>query len=115
MSGFKIRIAAGLAGLAMLGTAALPAAAAEDALSQVAVRYQDLNLNTADGAERLYARIEQAAARVCPAPASYELMRYTVTVRCRREAVARAVSSISSPQLAAVYAARAHHPVHSPV
>jgi UrcA family protein len=112
---FKHGLAAGLVGLTILGTTALPAAAAAIEPSGVAVRFGDLDLNTARGAEKLYTRIVAAAAQVCPAPATYALSRYMVTVRCRREAVDRAVNSIGSPQLAAVYAARAHHGARSPV
>jgi hypothetical protein len=44
-----------------------------------------------------------------------ELQRYAVSLRCRNDVVARAVSSINSPQLAAVYASRTHRAAHSPV
>lgn len=48
-------------------TAALPAAAATDAVEQasVIVRYDDLNLSTPAGLERLDRRIDAAARTVC--------------------------------------------------
>ena len=115
MSGFNTRLAAGLAGLGILSSAALPAAAGQADVPRLAVHYEDLNLNTAQGAERLYARIESAAAQVCVGPDTFILTLYMAKVRCRREAVARAVNSVGSPRLAAIYAARMRQGVHSPV
>ena len=81
----------------------------------VAVGYADLDITTQAGAETLYERIQQAAARVCPPADSKMLTQYVAVMRCRNTVVEHAVSSLSSPQVTAVYAARVHHGVRSPV
>jgi UrcA family protein len=112
---FKSALIGGLIGLLPLA-----AVAAQDSPSRVEgpaviVKYADLDINTPAGAEKLYERIEQAAAQLCPQVASQELARYAASLRCRNAIVAHAVSGIDSPQLAAVYASRSHHMARSPV
>ncbi len=109
----KVGIAA-VAGLMVLGAAAAPASAWQYLGPDVAVHYADLDITTAAGAEALYERIQQAAVSVCPQADGRPLARYMTVIRCRNEVVARAVSSVSSPRVTAVYAARAHHGAHSP-
>lgn len=106
-------VAAGLAALASIGTQA--ASAAQPADTAVSVRYADLNLNTDAGAATLYDRLQVAAQQVCGAVNARDVARQGAAARCRNEVVAEAVSHISSPQLAAVFAARTHHATHSPV
>jgi UrcA family protein len=111
------RIKAGIAavtGLMVLGAAAAPASAGQYLGPDVAVHYADLDITTAAGAEALYERIQQAAVSVCPPADSRSLARYMTVIRCRNEVVAGAVSSVSSPQVTAIYAARARHGAHSP-
>ena len=81
----------------------------------VVVSYADLDINTPLGAEKLYARIENAAAQLCPQVPFQELQRHQFALRCRNDVVAQTVSSINCPQLAAVYASRTHRVTHSPV
>ncbi|HEV2703803.1 MAG TPA: UrcA family protein [Steroidobacteraceae bacterium] len=107
-SAYRVGIVAGFMGLVVLAAAQAPAATGD-----VAVRYSDLDIHTAAGAEKLYERIRQAAAEVCPAVSFEELQRHAVAVRCQEAAVAQAVNSVASPQLAAVYAAKTHHGLHS--
>lgn len=107
-SGYRAGILAGVTGLMMLAAAQAPAVALG-----VSVKYTNQDLQTTAGAERLYERIREAAAEVCPAVSSVELQRHAAAVRCQDAAVAQAVNSIGSPQLAAVHAAKIHHGVRS--
>ncbi len=103
-SGYRAGIVAGLMGVMVLAAARAPAAMPGD----VAVNYADLDISTTAGAEKLYERIRLAAEQVCPAVDFMDLQRHRVAVRCLNEAVAHAVNSIASPQLAAIHAARSH-------
>ena len=113
--GIRASLAAAVMGVMVLGAAVAPASAGQLVGPDVTVRYSDLDLNTVAGAERLYERIQQAAAQICPQADSKWLVQYEAVMRCRNTVVAHAVSSVSSPQVTAVYAARAHHGVRSPV
>jgi|SRR5665213_47009 len=114
-SGLTAGVAAGVMGLMILGAAGMPLSAAQLIGPDVTVRYADLNINTPVGAEKLYERIRHAASRVCPLPDLRPLAEHAATMRCRNEVVAQAVGRISSAQLTAIYVARAHRGVHSPV
>ena len=109
-SGYKAGIVAGFMGFMIL---AATQASAQTVGPDVVVRYADLNISTAAGAEKLYERIRLAAAEVCPPANRFDVVRYRMYLSCQDAAVAHAVGSISSPQLAAVYAARTHHAVRS--
>ncbi|HYM28817.1 MAG TPA: UrcA family protein [Steroidobacteraceae bacterium] len=86
--------------LPALSHAATPAGAAA-----VTVRYADLNLGTAAGNSALYARLVSAARQVCGAGGDIRnLGQLAATQACQREAIANAVYSVHSTQLAAVYA-----------
>jgi UrcA family protein len=87
-----------------LGVAA--AAAPADDVPTVVVRYGDLDLSTPEGAQTLYKRISSAARQVCPAGDPRTLVRFDYGRRCRAAAIARAVSSVHSSQLAALHAER---------
>ncbi len=104
-SGLRAAVAAGLMGVMVLAAARAPAAPLG---GDVAVNYADLDISTTAGAEKLYERIRQAAAQVCPSVDFIEVQRHAMAERCQNAAVAQAVSRIASPQLAAVYAARTH-------
>jgi UrcA family protein len=114
-TGNRAGIAAAVMGLMVLAAAAAPASAEQRVGADVAVHYADLDITTVAGAEALYERIQQAAAHVCPLADNQLLVERTAAMRCRNEVVAHAVSSVSSPQVTAVFAARTHHGVHSPV
>jgi UrcA family protein len=105
-SPFAIRL--GFATAAVLLAVTAGAAHAQSAPSMV-VRYSDLDITTQHGADALYARIQEAAAEVCPQVTPAELSRYVKAVQCRNQAIERAVESIHSPLLAAVSAAHRHH------
>ena len=113
--GFKVALTASLIGLAPIAAVAAQGSRLPPEGPAVVVKYADLDISTPQGAEKLYTRIESAAVQLCPQVAFAELQRYAVSLRCRNDVVARAVSSINSPQLAAVYASRTHRAAHSPV
>jgi UrcA family protein len=115
MGTYRVSITAGIMGFMLLGGAATQIAAAAVADKEVVVRFGDLDLATTAGAEKLYARIESAAQQVCPQVDPVELQGHQIAMRCVDVVTAHAVSTISSPQLAAVYAQRAHHGLHSSV
>ena len=112
---FKAALTAGLIGLLPLAAVAAQGSRSQLDGPAVVVKYADLDINTPRGAEELYTRIEHAAVQLCPRVDFGEIERYAASLRCRNDVVAHAVSSINSPQLAAVYAARTHHVAHSPV
>jgi UrcA family protein len=113
--GIRASVAAAVMGVMVLGAAVAPASAGQLVGPDVAVHYADLDINTVAGAERLYERIQLAAAQVCPQADSRLLTQYMAVMRCRNTVVAHAVSGVRSPQVAAVYAARAPHWARSPV
>lgn len=111
----KAGVAAGVLGFMALGAATAQAAPGWFVGPDVAVGYADLDITSAAGAEKLYERIQQAAARVCPASDSKLLTEYAAVLKCRNTVVEHAVNSVSSPQVTAVFAARTHHGARSPV
>lgn len=72
-----------------------------------AVRYGDLNLNTASGVDTLFRRIQLAAREVCK---EYEprgsLAPSAAHHSCMSNAISGAVRSVGSPSLAAYYSER---------
>ncbi len=83
-------------------------ALAEPSAVQTKVSYGDLDLQSPAGAAALYRRISSAARRVCDAGDSRDLRAQQAARRCRETAVATAVATIDSPQLAVLHAARVH-------
>jgi UrcA family protein len=104
----RASITTAIMGLMLLGGAGTQIATAAVTGEDVVVRFADLDLATKADAEKLYTRIETAAQQVCRQVDPAELERYEAATRCVEKVMARAVSRISSPQLAAVYALRAH-------
>ena len=72
----------------------------------VSVRYDDLNLSTKAGVDKLYRRISSAAREVCPDVYSRETSTVLAAQRCQTAAIARAVSQVNNPALAMLHAAR---------
>jgi UrcA family protein len=72
----------------------------------VAVRYDDLNLSTTAGVNKLYQRISAAARQVCPDVYSRDPHVALAGQHCLSSAVAKAVSEVNSPSLAMLHAAR---------
>jgi UrcA family protein len=95
------RSIAAFSACALLGLASVaPATAASPAGSEVVakvVRFKDLDIATAPGAEALYGRIVSAARYVCRAEA------YTLADDCRARAVAGAVRGVSSTLLTSIH------------
>lgn len=97
----------------LIGALATTAANASDAARvsdapAVSVKYSDLNLATDQGNVALYKRIVSAARQVCPIDTGPNARLIAQSRKCVDDAVARAVSDIESPQLAALQAARSH-------
>jgi UrcA family protein len=77
-------------------------------LPQVTVKYADLNVSTAAGAERLLHRIQGAARQVCGDPyGTKDLALWSIRHRCYSQAVARAVEDVKAQRLTEAY--RASH------
>ena len=72
----------------------------------VTVRFADLDVSTPAGASALYARITHAAHKVCDNGEIRDLTAHAVSASCEREAVAQAVRTVHSPQLAALVSAK---------
>jgi len=73
----------------------------------VIVNYGDLNINSAQGAKVLYARLGTAAAKVCGNEYwTKELARQFQYQACYDDAMDRAVEKIGKPQVQALHAAR---------
>lgn len=101
---------AALMGLALVaGAIDAPAASAATAQSvadvpSIQVDFSDLNINTPEGAKRLYGRIEVAASKVCaPQVDRRELARHAIFEKCFDASVERAVAEVNSTALMAVY------------
>jgi len=92
-----------LAGALGVAQAATPSAD----IPRVVVSYADLDVSTTDGARELYKRISVAAHKVCPFEDAIEPSRIAMNNSCRAAAVERAVDSVNSTQLAAVWTERA--------
>jgi UrcA family protein len=89
------------AGLATTSFAAPPAN-----VRSVSVRYTDLDLTTAKGADRLYRRIASAAREVCPGVYSPNPGVAADARHCEATAIANAVSKVNNAKLALVHASR---------
>jgi len=92
-----------LATVAILGVASLAVGAHADESALGAnsrtVRYSDLNLNTAAGANVLYQRIRGAAKQVCGDMDSRRLGEAAAAKACMDRAIVSSVSAVNSVQL----------------
>jgi UrcA family protein len=89
---------------AILGATANAHATEPYAPPQMEIRYSDLNLQTSEGAKRMYTRLRMAARTVCEnvsttrdigAPSSRE--------RCYQESLSRAVDALGAESVAALH------------
>lgn len=92
--------------LAAIGSSSqLRAEAPEEVERSVRVSYQDLDLSTADGVEKLYDRIARAARRVCEQHgarlSTASQQRFT---RCVDASMSAAARSVDNPSLASMLA-----------
>jgi UrcA family protein len=86
----------------------LPAMAGAVTAPDVAVRYNDLDVDTVSGATQLLQRIESAADRVCARLDHGDLASRGNVQRCEQKLTAAAVAKVNHPVLAQVYES-AHH------
>jgi UrcA family protein len=95
-------------GLALLCSAAVMAsgAIARTTTESMNVRYVAADLNTPDGAEKLYQRIRRAARLVCHEPNVRELDEYRLYQQCFDRAVDDAVAKVNSRALTALHRSR---------
>jgi UrcA family protein len=104
---FCKRTAAAAAAMAfMLGAvgSAVADSHPSEKLPQVTVRYHDLDLSTAAGADRLLHRIEAGARQVCGDPAgTKDLAEWMSIRRCSSQAVTRAVEDVKAQRLTEAY------------
>jgi UrcA family protein len=76
-------------------------ARADEPLPSETVKFQDLNVTTSAGVEKLYHRIHSAARRVCAPPAGWPSQ--VGSVACAKDAEARAIAKVNLPLLTAYY------------
>jgi UrcA family protein len=91
------RYAVSLVGLLLAGPVALGASPGDEVASRT-VRFKDLDLSTAAGAQTLYERISSAARAVCLASAPMKSM-----LECRTRAIDEAVRGVGSPLLSSIH------------
>jgi UrcA family protein len=94
-------------------TIAVPALAGGSAGPDVTVRFQDLNIQTVEGATVLLNRINTAAHNVCARLDHGDLASHANLVRCQQKLTAAAVARVNNPVLATVY--KSAHPTTSTV
>ncbi len=86
----------------LLGSAQAVADGSDHVLRRVTVHYDDLNLSSAAGVNRLYRRIEGAARFSC-GDAGRSLREQSDWKSCYQRAIADAVAAVNSPAVTAVY------------
>jgi UrcA family protein len=72
------------------------------------VKFGDLNLQSTDGAEALYRRIQRAANKVCWDSRDIHVLNDTARRDCVERAVAKAVSDVDNRHLTALYTRKSH-------
>jgi UrcA family protein len=101
------KYAPAIAAFAAVGAAAFgsTAQAAEQSavVPSITVRYADLNLNTAEGVEALYARLRAAAQKVCGHEPERALVERIDWKTCYTQALEAAVSNVKSDHLSVLH------------
>jgi UrcA family protein len=110
-SRFLTVIATSLFGAVASSFAVLPAIADSLDVPKVTVKYGDLNLSNPQGAAALYARIRSAAKSVCSQFDGPGIDPYRLREICINQAISGAVAKVNSPELSAVYSAKARKKV----
>jgi UrcA family protein len=89
---------------------ALPAAAADlpewQSPPHKVVELKDLNLNTTQGVNELYRRIDRAAFAVCGDPQPRDLFRFPALRNCIDQALSRAIAEVNRPMLTNLHLAK---------
>jgi UrcA family protein len=78
--------------------AAAPSHAASSNEPALVVKFQDLNLSTADGSALLYSRLQSASRAVCEPLNGRELQRVKQYHECYEKALSEAVKGVNSTQ-----------------
>ena len=95
-----------------LGSAAsVPANADTGTIPSVTVKFADLDISRPEGAAQLYGRIKTAAYSVCSSFEGRDLAAQANFKACINDALARAVATVDSPALYAVYRAKTGAPI----
>lgn len=101
--GGRVRTATTLAAIAACLTVGALGTARADSPT-VAVKYTATELATEQGTLAVYRRISSAAHLVCDDEGTSDVRRLATARACRNEAIAKAVQTVNSAKLAAVYA-----------
>jgi UrcA family protein len=101
------RVAWTAIGIAAASLLSINALASDDpyAAPQKAVGYADLDLSVAADADRLYARLQRAAKRVCGRTEVRDLRNASKQRECYRESLAAAVATVNHNSVTALYKA----------
>jgi UrcA family protein len=86
------------------------AAGSGDIFPKQVVTYKDLNLNSKEGTQVLYRRIQAAANKVCGEVDARNLYGTSVKKACVDRAIAQAVAAVNSPMLTRVYLVKVGEP-----
>ncbi|HZO22373.1 MAG TPA: UrcA family protein [Steroidobacteraceae bacterium] len=84
--------------------------AAEPQVIKIQLQYSPAEVGSADGAARLYRRIQFAARQACGEADSREVVRYFLAKKCFERAVDDAVAKVDAPALTAVHR---NHPLRT--
>ena len=98
----KITLAMLMCGIGAVAAAGMASAATPDLdAPSIVVKYDPATLDSYSGARQLYARLENAAAEVCP---NYDPRWVSHQVQvCRDHALESAVANVHNPRLAAIH------------
>ena len=87
-------------GMLLTFAAVTGAHANEEPVRSETVKFADLNVGSPSGVEALYDRIHRAARRVC---SQFDPLQQIAAKSCAQKAEARAIATLSLPQLTAYY------------
>lgn len=101
----KIALLTATAGIGVATMGAASAMLPDTVTHKEIVHFGDLNLNTSQGAERLYLRLDRAARTVCGESDLDELslQLWRSQRSCEQKAVGNAVTQLNRPKLTAVF------------
>ena len=105
MNSFRAVLLTAVTAVSVVGAAA--ATAGETDLRTMTVNYDDLNINSDQGAKALYSRLRTAARRVCMNLQGKELRQRELWTACFNESLARAVSAVNQERLTELHRAKA--------
>jgi UrcA family protein len=86
-----------------------------DTAAKQMVTYKDLNLNSHEGNQALYRRIQLAANKVCGDVGVRDLAGMNVKKACVDRAISQAVAEVNSPMLTKVYLGKTGEPGQQPL